>query len=146
MFSGLFLSRKTGHSSYFQFITELQIVLRARNLAQSSDSGVPGSPTQWIVASSPATQDKQWAAHELLWNCSFSWQSWIHGTSKDYKLSGMLSLVVNSLRDPTNFWWILQGVACSHFSSLGSPSFTPHQPCTTHPCISHQWSWESAWC
>ena len=33
IFSGFLLSRKTGHSGYFQFITELQIVLRARDLA-----------------------------------------------------------------------------------------------------------------
>ena len=45
MFSGFLSSRKTGHSGYFQFITELQIVLRVRDLAQLSDSGVPGSPT-----------------------------------------------------------------------------------------------------
>ena len=45
MFSGFLSSRKTGHSGYFQFIIELQIVLRARDLAQLSDLGVPGSPT-----------------------------------------------------------------------------------------------------
>ena len=72
VFSGFLSSRKTGHSGYFQFVAELQIVLGARDLARSSDSGVPGSPTQWIVASSPATQDKQRAAHEPPWNRSFS--------------------------------------------------------------------------
>ena len=59
IFSGLLLGRKTGHSGHFQFIIELQIVLGARDLAQLSDSGVPGSPTQWIVISSLVTQDKQ---------------------------------------------------------------------------------------
>ena len=33
IFSGLLLGRKTEHSGHFQFITELQIVLRARDLA-----------------------------------------------------------------------------------------------------------------
>ena len=33
VFSGLLLSRKIEHSGYFQFIAELQIVLRARDLA-----------------------------------------------------------------------------------------------------------------
>ena len=33
VFSGLLLDRKIGHSGHFQFIAELQIVLRARDLA-----------------------------------------------------------------------------------------------------------------